>query len=104
EKQRLLQVMQHHVGARSGIGVKRLAELCCVDERRVRHIVSDLREEGFSVCGTPGAGYFIAANAQEVDDCCRFLRKRAMHSLRLEAKLRRQALPDLINQLRFTEV
>ena len=96
--------MQRHVGATHGIGVKALAERVMLSERRVRRVISDLREEGFSICGLPGTGYFIASNAEEMNACCEFLHQRAMHSLRLEAKLRRQALPDLINQLRFTEV
>lgn len=104
ERSRLLSVMQQHIGAAHGISAKDLAASVGSDERQVRRVISDLREDGYSICGTPGTGYFIASNAEELNACCEFLRSRALHSLRLEARLRNLALPDLIDQLRFVEV
>ncbi len=104
EQQVLLRVLRHHVGASKGVGVRQLALQTHLNDRRVRHIISDLREAGYSICATPKSGYFMASSNEELETCCRFLRRRAMHSLRLEARLRKLALPDLIHQLRFTEV
>lgn len=72
-----------------------------VAERRCRTIITELRTEGIAVCGHPSCGYWMAASADELDECCQFLRSRAMHSLTLESRLRRIALPDLLNQLRI---
>ena len=39
--------------------------------------------------------------AEELESCCAFLRARAMHSLMIEARLRRLPLPDLLGQLKL---
>lgn len=70
-------------------------------ERRCRTLITELREEGIAVCGHPRCGYWMAANAEELEECCQFLRQRALTSLTLESKLRRMALPDLLNQIRI---
>jgi len=62
-------------------------------------MVSDLRDEGLAVCGTPRHGYYIAATPEELEETCAFIRKRAMHSLCLESRLRKIPLPDLLGQL-----
>jgi hypothetical protein len=56
-------------------------------------------EEGHAICGTPSHGYYIAADAAELEETCEFLRSRALHSLNLESKLRKIPLPDLLGQL-----
>lgn len=67
----------------------------------MRVLVSELREDGHAICGTPADGYYIAANADELQHTCDFLRSRAMHSLVLEARLKRIPLVDLLGQLRL---
>lgn len=104
QRRQLLQVMQLHVGADNGISMKQLAAKLEADERHTRKVISDLRAEGYALCGLPGSGYYMASTGDELESCCQFLRRRAMHSLHLEARLRRMALPDLIEQLRFVEV
>jgi hypothetical protein len=104
ERQHLLAIMSRHVGAEKGINMEQLSKRMMLDARQCRRVITDLREEGHAICGKPTTGYYVAANAEDLDACCLFLRGRAMHSLRLEARLRHLALPDLINQLRFTEV
>lgn len=104
ERNKMIGIMQQHVGRNKGIGVVQLSARMKCSERRCRHIISALREDGVAICGSPATGYYVADNAADLEYCCQFLRSRAMHSLRLESKLRRIALPDLINQLRFTEV
>ncbi|ADE10446.1 hypothetical protein [Sideroxydans lithotrophicus] len=95
----LLNLLSRHIGKGNGIGVKQLAEQLGTPERHVRTLVSDLRDEGHAICGTPKHGYYIAATSEELTQTCEFLRNRAMLSLGLEAKLRRIPLPDLLGQL-----
>lgn len=94
-----LSVLSHHIGKGNGIGVKDLAQQLSAQERHVRTLISDLRGEGHAICGTPRDGYYIAATPEELQQTCEFLRHRALHSLGLEAKLRRIPLPDLLGQL-----
>ncbi len=97
----LVRVLSARIGRASGVSVLRLAcELECT-ERHIRKLVTAARTDGIAICGRPSSGYFIAANAQELEDTCRFLRSRAMRSLQLEAKLRRVPLEDLIGQMRL---
>jgi hypothetical protein len=95
----LLGTLAHHIGKGNGIGVKQLAQVHDIPERQVRHLISDLRDEGHAICGTPSDGYFVAATPKELQDTCDFLRRRALHSLGLEAKLRNIPLADLFGQL-----
>lgn len=92
-------VLQRHLGKENGIKAKDLAAAAGVTEREVRHQVSDLREEGIAVCGTPSTGYFIAATADELDTTVEYLKGRALHSLHLASRLTKIPLPDLIGQL-----
>lgn len=72
-------------------------------ERKARKLISELRLEGVAVCGHPDVGYWLAANDEELEECCRFLRARAMHSLTVESRMRRVALPALLNQMVIDE-
>lgn len=99
-KAQLLQVLAaSHTGAANGVSAAALAARVCTSERMLRTLISEAREEGIAIAGTPFTGYYIAQTAEELQQCCTFLRSRAMHSLRIEAQLRRMPLADLLGQL-----
>lgn len=100
-KTAVLDALQRHVGAARGITAKSLAEAAGMNEREVRHQVSALREEGIAICGHPRTGYFIAANAEELDNTVEYLKSRAMHSLRIASRLTKIPLVDLLGQLKL---
>ncbi len=95
----VLAVLSRHIGKGNGISVKQFAQQTDLYPRAIRSHISDLRDEGHAICGTPADGYYIAATPEELETTCEFLRSRAMHSLGLESKLRRIPLPDLLGQL-----
>lgn len=95
----VLSVLSRHIGRGNGISVKQLEQQTDLPARTIRTHISDLRDDGAAICGTPADGYYIAATAEELQATCEFLRSRAMHSLGLESKLRRIPLPDLLGQL-----
>ena len=99
--QQLLTALAGHIGRERGITARHLCARLNVSERQVRSLISEARENGYGVCGTPRAGYFIAANAEELEETCKFLRCRALHSLTLESVLRKIPLVDLLGQLRL---
>ena len=96
---RILVALTCRIGKDRGISVKGLALCNGICERRVRSYISQLRSEGYAICGTPETGYYMAQTAAELEQTCQFLRSRAMHSLMLESKLRKIPLPDLLGQL-----
>jgi transposase len=98
-KHDLMARMALHIGKGNGIKCADLAVLLNESERNVRHLVSEAREEGIAICGTPATGYYVAASTEELQETLQFLRNRAMHSLRLESRLAKISLPDLIGQL-----
>ncbi|XAI95651.1 hypothetical protein [Microcystis phage Mae-JY22] len=98
-KHQLLTLLSDRIGRKNGQRVRDLAYNLRCSERLVRTLVTELREDGVAVCGHPTTGYFIAETAEELEECCQFLRRRALHSLGLEARLRKMPLPDLIGQL-----
>ena len=90
-----------HAGKGNGIGAEQLAGCLGINERLLRVLVSQAREDGVAISATPETGYYIAQTADELEESCEFLRSRALHSLRMEAQLRRIPLPDLLGQLRL---
>lgn len=100
-KHHVLVELQRHIGRKSGITADALAAALHIPARQVRTLITELRLEGYAVCGYPGEGYYMATSAAELEETCQFLRGRAMHSLTLEAALRRIPLPDLLGQMRL---
>ena len=104
-KDRLLQVLSHHIGADNGAGVAALARAVRgytagpADERKIRQAIEELRAEGHHICAHPSTGYYIAETDDELDRTCTFLYRRAMTSLRQVAAMKRVSLPDLAGQL-----
>jgi predicted DNA-binding transcriptional regulator len=98
-KSRLLTILARHVGRGNGIRVKALAAQVGLLARQVRLHVSDLRQDGVAICGTPTHGYYVAGSHEELEETCQFLRSRALHSLTLESRLRKIPLPELLGQL-----
>ena len=98
-REALLNIMSRHIGRGHGIGVSTLALQLDVPERQVRTLITELRQDGVAICGTPKDGYYIAKDAGELEETCKFLRQRALHSLTLESCLRKMPLADLVGQL-----
>ena len=97
----VLAVLQEHVGRARGVTAEYLATALGIETRYLRSLITELRLEAYGVCANPRNGYFIAANSEELEEECAFLRGRAMHSLALEAQLRKSVLPDLRGQARL---
>jgi len=100
------EALERHTGEQGGITAARLvAEITGSlspspsAERKLRDIIAHLRHDGLPVCGHPVTGYYLAESSEELELTCRFLRKRALHSLVQEAQLRKLALPDLLGQI-----
>ena len=77
--QGLLALLSKHIGKENGLTAGSIHQIMDIPMRRVRTLVSELREDGHAVCGTPETGYFIAANPEELEETCEFLRNRALN-------------------------
>lgn len=97
----LLQAMTGHIGRDRGITAQRLAGRIDAPVRTVRHLVTQAREDGIAICGTPRDGYFMAANAEELEETIDFLKSRALCSLTLASRLCKIPLVDLLGQLKL---
>jgi predicted DNA-binding transcriptional regulator YafY len=96
----LLSLLQAHTGQAKGIHMDALEATTGAPARQLRHLISELREEGVPVCGKPETGYFLAETAYELDQfCIKYLEQRALHSLRISSRLRRIPLSVLAGQL-----
>lgn len=69
--------------------------------RRLRKVIEALRSQGHRICAHPNHGYYLAADAAELERACEFHFARAMTSLRQVSAMKRVALPDLRGQLRL---
>ena len=100
---RLLNALSAHQGRDRGIGAKALAIDVGVNPRRLRKLISQVRDEGIAVCGQPSTGYFVPVTAEELQESCAFLEHRALHSLRLLSRMKKVSLPDLLGQLKLNQ-
>lgn len=106
-KQRVLEVLSRHIGKARGICAEHLVISCANraaeprDLRSLRKQIQELRLEGYHICAHPSTGYFMAANADELDYTCVFLYDRAMSSLLQIGRMKKVSLPDLRGQLRL---
>lgn len=98
---KLLGILQSHIGCGRGITATALGLEIGIDDRAVRRLITELRDDGVALCGTPRDGYYIAETPEELEKTCAFLRRRALHSLTLESKLRKIPLLDLIGQMKL---
>lgn len=99
----LLNALSRHQGRGSGIAADDLARQLDVPPRRLRKLISEAREDGQAICGTPNDGYFMPATAEELQQSCDFLEARAMHSLRKLSRMKKVALPVLLGQLMLNQ-
>jgi biotin operon repressor len=96
---RLLALLSHHIGKENGIGVRELSTFTAISERDIRKLVTELRLDGKAVMGKPRTGYYIARDADDIDETIAYLRNRALTSLRLARVLRRHVRPNYAGQL-----
>jgi biotin operon repressor len=100
----LLNHMAQHQGRLSGIGAEALAQALGMSPRKVRKLVTELREErGVAICGHPARGYYMATTPEELAHSCKFLERRALTSLRLLSRMRGVSMPDLVGQLKLNQ-
>jgi hypothetical protein len=72
------------------------------DTRRLRTIIRELREEGMAICSTSamrGGGYYLPETAQELEEECERLSRKALMILAIMARMKRISMPALLGQL-----
>lgn len=95
----IVELSHHHIGRSNGVTAAALSMKLGIGDRMLRTLISKAREDGIAIVGKPETGYFVARTDADLLECCAFLRSRAMHSLMIEARLRKIALPELLGQL-----
>lgn len=95
----LVNLMSRHLGQANGISAADLARSLNVSTRQLRRQISDARKQGIAISGTPSTGYYVAVTGPELEQCCAFLRARALHSLHLISVMTKVAMPVLLGQL-----
>ena len=107
---RVLMILSRRVGKENAIGMDALFERVfgekvhhkINDTRKLRTLITALRRKAIPIgsVSTPSAGgYYLVRAGSELDDYCSRLRSRALHSLKMEARLRKQALPEMLGQM-----
>jgi len=106
----LLRELTQHVGAHRRIGMGELYQRVfgrpwshrINDTRDLRTLITELRYEGVpivSVSDRHGGGYYLASAGSETEEYCARLRVQALKKLKMEARIRRIALPRLVGQI-----
>jgi len=95
----VLKILKEHKGRSRGVSVEALAVRTGMADRKIREAISELRKSGVPICAVPGTGYYMAVSKKDLEETLKFLHTRALHSLGLEAQLRKISLEDLAGQL-----
>jgi hypothetical protein len=113
-QERLLAVLGHHRVRGNCIGMaelyRKVYRLPCDhrinDTTALRVLIRRLRMEGHPICSIPDRydpGYWLAEDAQDLDEFIGRHERRGLTSLAQAAKLRKIALPELLGQLKLAE-
>lgn len=108
DREDVLAALVHHIGRGRGTSAHKLVteirgHWTARAERDMRRVVEALRNEGVAIVATPGDGYYIARDIDELNRTISFLRQRALCSLSQIRSLKKLALPGLAGQRRFTQ-
>lgn len=114
EEEAVLEVLKKHRGRESAIKVPELTkranyniadvDIPFMNETQIRQIVRHLIIRHGILIGSATKnppGYFIPANAKEVEMVCKSLRHRALSILYRECRIRQIGLPELLGQLQL---
>lgn len=111
-KGRAARVLMRHVGPGEKISMPDLYEKVFDEKcehringtKRLRKVVTALREEGERICSstsTANGGYWLAASASELNDYCQRKTRGHLKGLAQVARLKRIGLPELLGQMQM---
>jgi biotin operon repressor len=95
----LISALARHQGAKRGVSAELLAARLAVSPRQLRKAISCARADGLAICGHPSTGYYMATTPDELERTCKFLRRRALHSLQRLSRMTGVSMPTLCQQL-----
>jgi hypothetical protein len=108
---RLLAELTSHIGEANAISMPALYQAVydrpwdnrVNDTRRIRKLVTNMREDGVPICSvsTTFGGYYIAAAGSELTAYLRRDKYRALRILRRDAKMMNTTLPNYLGQLKI---
>lgn len=112
-KARLLAELTRHIGRPRAIGMGELHEKVLGrpaghkinGTRRLRKLITELREDGVAICSTAetdGGGYYLASpGGSEFERYCAGLRAAGLRKLALEARIRKRTLPGILSEIQL---
>lgn len=102
DEQLVWDLVSGHRGRARAVSASDLAHATGLTDRAVRAIIKTLIEQfGCPIASTPQApaGYFLPETLEEIRETLDSLKGRALSILHRMARLRGEALPDLVGQL-----
>ena len=110
-RHRLLAELTSHVGEANAIGMPALYQAVFErpwnnrinDTRRIRQLITIMREEGVPICSVSSnvGGYYLAAAGSELAAYLRRDKFRALRILQRDAKMLKISLPNYLGQLKM---
>ncbi|MEX2524468.1 MAG: hypothetical protein WD750_05890 [Gammaproteobacteria bacterium] len=103
----VLTALRRHIGKRNGLSARKLVreikgpDATERDERILRFVIVELRNEGYHIGAHPRCGYFICETDAELNETCLYLHDRAMTTLTQISAMKNISLPDLKGQLKL---
>lgn len=93
----LLSILNSHVGRANAVRASELAKTLRWSLLNVAREVWGFKMIGLAICGDLKSGYYIAESADDLLEICSDMRSRALHALRMEARLRGVPCVDVLS-------
>lgn len=109
-KNRLHAELHRHIGRHRAIGMAELYEIVyrepwknrINDTRKLRQLITELRNDGTPICSTAtqnGGGYYLAQTTEDLSGYLARQERRALGILARNARMKRLTLPEYVGQM-----
>lgn len=99
----VLTALQSRIGKAKGMHEAELVNVTLLNGRICRKAIELLRLDGVQICGKPETGYYIAANADELNDTTDWMLRRSVTTLKQIKAMQKIALPALFGQINLDD-
>lgn len=107
ERYKALSILSKHIGKHNAISMPVLYEKVFEERpetvisgtRKLRTLITELRNQGEPICSSTDGGYYLAAVGSELNDYCDRMEHQAIRKLRIVSKIKKMTVQELCNQL-----
>jgi hypothetical protein len=107
ERYKALSILNKHIGKQKAISMQVFYEkvfnkcpaTAISGTRKIRLLITQLRNQGEPICSTTGGGYYLASAGSELDDYLSRLLSQAVRKLLIVNRIKKITIQELCSQI-----